>query len=237
MRSPAKANAASTASSGNARRKNNVAKAWLYEYDGEEKLQGVAEGVLEVDKRVEEIIGLGFDDFKKCIALPQGEFAGLVKAKPSERLQLVSRLFDLEKYGEKLSAGIRLRCERSAGDAALIQAKMQENADGTPERIEAESEKLRIAFEKKSRTEAALSETETRLTPPRKSSRKRNGNTRNSVWKNSARKPGSPITRKGGESSMCSPRQPPSGKNRKRSKNACGRKILLLRRRKKRRCR
>ena len=38
------------------RRKNNVAKAWLYEYDGEEKLQGVAEGVLEVDKRVEEII-------------------------------------------------------------------------------------------------------------------------------------------------------------------------------------
>ncbi|MBS5022187.1 MAG: SMC family ATPase [Firmicutes bacterium] len=150
------------------RRKNNVAKAWLYEYDGEEKLQGVAEGVLEVDKRVEEIIGLGFDDFKKCIALPQGEFAGLVKAKPSERLQLVSRLFDLEKYGEKLSAGIRLRCERSAGDAALIQAKMQENAEGTPERIEAESEKLRIAFEKKSRTEAALSETETRLTAAQK---------------------------------------------------------------------
>lgn len=45
---------------------------------------------------------------------------------------------------------------------------MQENADGTPERIEAESEKLRIAFEKKSRTEAALSETETRLTAAQK---------------------------------------------------------------------
>lgn len=78
------------------RRKNNVAKAFLDEYDEDGNLRGLAEGVGEVDRRIEEIVGLSFDDFKKCIALPQGEFAGLVKAKPSERLQLVSRLFDLE---------------------------------------------------------------------------------------------------------------------------------------------
>lgn len=129
------------------RRKNNVAKAYLYEYDGEGRLQGLAEGVNETDKRLEEIIGLGFDDFKKCIALPQGEFAGLVKAKPSERLQLVSRLFSLEKYGEKLSASIRARCMGAVNDAALIQAKMQENADGTDGKIAAEGEKLRLAKE------------------------------------------------------------------------------------------
>ncbi|MFQ9737804.1 MAG: hypothetical protein ACLR06_08785 [Christensenellaceae bacterium] len=66
----------------------------------------------EVDRRIEEIVGLSFDDFKKCIALPQGNLQGLVKAKPSERLQLVSRLFDLEKYGDKLSATIRSRSEK-----------------------------------------------------------------------------------------------------------------------------
>lgn len=148
------------------RRKSNIAKAWLYEYDGD--LRALAEGVVEVDKRVEEIIGLGFDDFKKCIALPQGEFAGLVKAKPSERLQLVSRLFDLEKYGEKLSAGIRSRSKKAAEDAALVQAKMQEYADCTEARIEEVKENLRLACEKKVGTEAALSETEIRLTAERK---------------------------------------------------------------------
>ncbi len=145
------------------RRKNNIAKAFLYEYDKDGKLQGLAEGVNEVDKRVEEIIGLGFDDFKKCIALPQGEFAGLVKAKPSERLQLVSRLFDLEKYGEKLSATIRSRCEKAGGEAALLEAKMQENADGTEERIAAERERFAAANAELKETEKRLLKTEEEL--------------------------------------------------------------------------
>ncbi|MFQ7700817.1 MAG: AAA family ATPase, partial [Christensenellaceae bacterium] len=39
------------------RRKNNVAKAFLDEYDEDGKLQGLAEGVGEVDRRIEEIVG------------------------------------------------------------------------------------------------------------------------------------------------------------------------------------
>ena len=98
------------------RRKNNVAKAFLYDCGGE-KPQGIAEGTEEVNAKIREIVGLGFDDFKKCIALPQGEFAGLVKAAPKERLQLVSRLFDLEKYGDKLSAKIRSRYDAAENEA------------------------------------------------------------------------------------------------------------------------
>lgn len=127
------------------RRKNNVAKAILYEADGEGKWQALAEGTNEVDRRVEEIIGLGFDDFKKCIALPQGEFAGLVRAKPSERLQLVSRLFDLEKYGEKLSAAVRGRCVAADNQLDVLRSRLQENAEGTEERVREEKEKLSAA--------------------------------------------------------------------------------------------
>ena len=145
------------------RRKNNVAKAFLDEYDEDGKLQGLAEGVGEVDRRIEEIVGLSFDDFKKCIALPQGEFAGLVKAKPSERLQLVSRLFDLEKYGDKLSATIRSRSEKTSNEAGLLLAKMQENAGGSEETIQAETEKLRLAREELNAADKALAETETAL--------------------------------------------------------------------------
>ena len=138
------------------RRKNNVAKAFLDEYDEDGNLRGLAEGVGEVDRRIEEIVGLSFDDFKKCIALPQGEFAGLVKAKPSERLQLVSRLFDLEKYGDKLSATIRSRSEKTSNEAGLLLAKMQENAGGSEETIRAETEKLRLAREELKAADKAL---------------------------------------------------------------------------------
>lgn len=63
--------------------------------------------VSAVNALVQEIVGLSFDDFKKCIALPQGEFAQFVKAEKSERLKLIARLFGLEEYGEKLNARVR----------------------------------------------------------------------------------------------------------------------------------
>lgn len=126
------------------RRKNNYYKAELDEKAGE-KWQALADGPGEVDKAVEEIVGLGFDDFKKCIALPQGEFAGLVKAKPSERLSLVARLFDLGKYGDGLSKAVRDRCAAAENDLAVLQSRLGENAEGTEERIREEREKLAAA--------------------------------------------------------------------------------------------
>ena len=83
------------------KRKNGTAKAFLYEYTDDGELLALAEGTRDVDERLESIIGLSFNDFKMCIALPQGDFAALVKATTAERVKLVSRLFDLEKYGER----------------------------------------------------------------------------------------------------------------------------------------
>ncbi len=112
------------------RRKNNVVKASFYEYDGENAKRAVAEGTDEVTKKIEDVLGLSFDDFKKCIALPQGEFAALVNAKNSERVKLVSRIFDLEKYGEKLAITVRSRCNESKNAADTLRARMEENASG-----------------------------------------------------------------------------------------------------------
>ena len=36
----------------------------------------------ELDKKIEEIVGLTFDEFTKCILLPQGEFASFLKDEP-----------------------------------------------------------------------------------------------------------------------------------------------------------
>ena len=109
------------------RRKNNTAKAFLWEYGADGKLYALAEGTRDVDDKVEEIIGLTFADFKMCIALPQGDFAALVQAVPADRVKLISRLFDLEKYGERLFKAVGGKYYKAEEDCNLVRAKMGEN--------------------------------------------------------------------------------------------------------------
>ena len=55
------------------KRKNASNKASLWEYTAENKLLAIAEGARDVDAAIEKIVGLEFNDFKMCIALPQIE--------------------------------------------------------------------------------------------------------------------------------------------------------------------
>ncbi len=118
------------------KRKSGSSKAWLYEHGADGKLLALAEGTREVDERIEDIIGLSFTDFKTCIALPQGDFATLVKSTPSERVKLVARLFNLEKYGERLSRAVNEKYYRAEEEVNLVKAKMGENEGGNSEAIE-----------------------------------------------------------------------------------------------------
>ena len=117
-------------------RKAGGVKAYLYRYQADGSLVSLAEGTDEVDEALGEIVGLDFEEFKKCIALPQGEFAGLVKAKPADRIKLVSRLFDLDKYGEKLNASIRQGYEEVTRELNEILARIDENGGDRVEIIQ-----------------------------------------------------------------------------------------------------
>lgn len=138
------------------RRKAGGVKAWLYRVEEGESLMSLAEGTDEVDEKLRAIIGLDFSEFKKCIALPQGEFDALVKSGTAERVSLVARLFDLEKYGEKLGASIRRSYDKAQEECTLLEARMEENDGGRVENIDQISEKL-------TQKTAALSATELRL--------------------------------------------------------------------------
>ena len=116
------------------RKSGNNTKAFLYELTEDGKQQALAEGTRDVNRMLLGIIGLELADFKICIALPQGEFAGLVKAKPAERLALVSRLFDLSKYGEKLKIYLRTKCEEATRELEIAQAKLSALDDCSEER-------------------------------------------------------------------------------------------------------
>ena len=133
------------------RRKNNTTKAALYERDEEGKLLALAEGTRDVDDALEKIIGLTFADFKMCIALPQGDFAALVQAPQSERVRLVSRLFDLEKYGERFSKAANEKYYAAEREVNLVKAKMEQYEEGETTLEDKESQ---IKAEKKALAEA-----------------------------------------------------------------------------------
>ena len=83
--------------------KNATQNLKVYEYDKDKGTYVcVADAVRQGNRLLEEVIGLEQKDYEKCIALPQGEFAQFVKCDRSDRLKLISRLFDLERFGESL---------------------------------------------------------------------------------------------------------------------------------------
>lgn len=117
------------------KRKAGSAKAFLYEKTSADKWLALAEGVSEVDRKVEEIVGLSFNDFKTCIALPQGDFDALVHSKLSERVKLMARLFNLEKYGERLSVAVNAKHAEALRALEVLQAQMGENEGSDEEKL------------------------------------------------------------------------------------------------------
>ncbi|MBR3864636.1 MAG: SMC family ATPase [Clostridia bacterium] len=76
------------------------AKLWEITEAGQFAIAEGSKGVTECIK--ERIVGLSKSEFLKCIALPQGEFSSFIKMTRNERLLIIGKLFDLEKYGAKL---------------------------------------------------------------------------------------------------------------------------------------
>lgn len=106
------------------KRKNAVQSVRVYEKKDGATL-ALAEGVRESNALLEKIVGLEQKDFEKCIALPQGEFAQFVKSQRSDRLKLVSRLFDLEQYGERLVKKTNAKSAACAEEYRLAQTRLE----------------------------------------------------------------------------------------------------------------
>ncbi|WP_432836563.1 AAA family ATPase [Dactylosporangium sp. CA-092794] len=71
----------------------------------------------EVDEAVLTVIGLPYEQFTKCVVLPQGEFAAFLHAKPAERQKILVNLLGLDVYGK-----IR---ERAAAEGATAETKLK----------------------------------------------------------------------------------------------------------------
>ncbi|UJX19296.1 exonuclease subunit SbcC [Bacillus sp. R45] len=74
----------------------------------------LADKANEVNKKVEELLGLTIDDFTRAVVLPQGKFAEFLSLKGAERRHMLQRLFNLEQYGDRLVKKLRRRAQEAA---------------------------------------------------------------------------------------------------------------------------
>ncbi|WP_103027162.1 SbcC/MukB-like Walker B domain-containing protein [Salinibacter altiplanensis] len=121
----------------------------------EEDGQPVASGKRNVDNAVEDLLGLGHEQFRQVVVLPQGKFRKFLSAGSSEREEILKVLFETERF-ERLQETLKeMEKEAEEGVRHLRQRKKDELARQEVEGVEGLKEKRK---EKKSDLKEATGE-------------------------------------------------------------------------------
>jgi len=118
---------------------------------GTDLLAGDADAVTAA---VTGLLGLGFEQFTKCVVLPQGDFARFLHDKPRDRQDLLVRLLELGVYDRmRERAGQRRVLAEAARDGAARQ--LAGLSDATPDAVAMADERVRRLAALRDRLEAA----------------------------------------------------------------------------------
>lgn len=118
--------------------------------------------VRQVDNKCREIIGLEVDDFTRTVVLPQGNFSEFLKLQGKERRDMLERLFNLQRYGDKLSNKLSLNIGREIKKLDVLEGELRGYENVSTEILESKEKLLRetkIQIEKVS-VESASAEKE-----------------------------------------------------------------------------
>ena len=133
-----------------------------------------------VDARARQLVGLDYDAFLRSVVLPQGRFAALLQAKPSERASILKGILRIDRLDTvreeareardrmlPVEAGLRERrarllpdpaaAERDAEDRIQAATKQRDAARSAREEVAAARERARAATERKKVLENLLS--------------------------------------------------------------------------------
>ena len=102
----------------------------------------LADKVGEVKSKIQDIIGLTSDDFTRSVVLPQGKFSEFLKLQDRDRRKMLERIFNLSKYGEKLSNKVKIRRNESKEKITSLYGKLSQHEGMTEELYEEKREEL-----------------------------------------------------------------------------------------------
>jgi exonuclease SbcC len=115
----------------------------------------IANSASELDPAIAQLIGLPYEQFIRCVVLPQGDFAAFLHAPPAERGNLLTRLLGLELY-ERLRKAAAGRAAGADLQLGSIESRLERLADATPEALENLRHRVEILDELAARIELAL---------------------------------------------------------------------------------
>ncbi|TRX05826.1 SbcC/MukB-like Walker B domain-containing protein [Flavobacterium gawalongense] len=97
----------------------------LYKIDGDDFIL-LADKIKDVDQKIEEIIGLKYEQFTKSILLAQNNFSAFLKAKPDERAEMLSKITGTQIY-EEVSKKIFEKTKALENEINALRASMNGN--------------------------------------------------------------------------------------------------------------
>ncbi|MGE6630910.1 exonuclease subunit SbcC [Bacillus sp. NPDC077027] len=95
----------------------------------------LADKANEVNRKIEELLGLTIDDFTRAVVLPQGKFAEFLSLKGTERRQMLQRLFNLERYGDQFVKRLRTKAQHEYGRKNELLAELTGLGEAGPEAL------------------------------------------------------------------------------------------------------
>lgn len=114
----------------------------------------LAASVREFTTAIEQLLGLSFDDFTRCVALPQGEFQRFLHEEPAKRRAVLVRLLNLGHY-ERMGQRAREHASRLHERRALLTEQRDELAPVSPEVAKLAREHMTALKEAQERFEAS----------------------------------------------------------------------------------
>lgn len=103
----------------------------------------LADKTVDVNIRVQELLGLTIEDFTRAVVLPQGKFAEFLSLKGVDRRQMLQRIFNLEQYGDRLNQKLKGKLTRTRQQLSEIAAEQAGLGDASQEALDAAREEVK----------------------------------------------------------------------------------------------
>lgn len=95
----------------------------------------IADTVKNVEGKINEFFGISVNDFTRSVVLPQGKFSEFLKLKGADKMTMLENIFDLERYGTKMSEKIKVRNNKLKEDITSLENQIKGKGDCSLETI------------------------------------------------------------------------------------------------------
>ncbi|MHA4990357.1 SbcC/MukB-like Walker B domain-containing protein [Cetobacterium somerae] len=95
----------------------------------------IADTVKNVEGKINEFFGISVNDFTRSVVLPQGKFSEFLKLKGADKMTMLENIFDLERYGTKMSEKIKIRNNKLKEEITSLENQIKGKGDCSLETI------------------------------------------------------------------------------------------------------